>query len=106
MAKKPGRKRVLNMVTAQKEQAEAFLNEFRALEKIPNMFSGVVPVKFGGLIMVWQYHRNKLVGTITIRQENIPILIQKLDSSTSSWDFLNVAKEKKEENETDDDNGE
>lgn len=105
MAKRPGRKRILNMVTAQKSQAESFLNEFRELDRVPNMFSGVVPVKFGGLIMVWQYHRNKLVGTITIRQENIPVLIQKLTESTSSWDFLNVPAEVKEE-ETDVDTGE
>lgn len=90
MAKRSKPKRVLNMVAAQKERAEQFIKDFQDTGNVPKVFSGVVPVKFGELILIWQFHRNKLVGALTVRESNIPMLIAKLDKSVDSWDFLNV----------------
>lgn len=80
--------RITNLVNQHKKMAEGFLSQMQEAGSIPKMFSGVATPKFGNYVFVWQFNKNKLVGSNAIHVNNISNLRAKLAASASGMDFL------------------
>jgi len=68
--------------------AEGFLNNLIDSNIIPANFSGVITPKFGNFVFVWQFQKNKLVGSTAIHVNNIANFRAKLAASASGVDYL------------------
>lgn len=73
--------------------AEKFLKSMQASKVAPRNFSGVMTPKFGRLIMIWQFNRNRLIGAAVININNIDNCAEKLKAAKDSIDWFEVAKE-------------
>lgn len=80
--------RIVNLVNQHKKMAEGFLNNLIDLDAIPENFSGVITPKFGNFIFIWQFQKNKLVGSAAIHVNNIANFRAKLAASASGMDYL------------------
>ena len=90
------RVRLTNLVNQHKKMAEGFLNTLIESDAVPSNFSGVMTPKFGNFIFVWQFQKNKLVGSIAIHVNNVANFRAKLAASASGVDYLvpnNITKE-------------
>lgn len=88
--------RIVNLVNQHKKMAEGFLNTLIESDAVPSNFSGVMTPKFGNFIFVWQFQKNKLVGSIAIHVNNVANFRAKLAASASGVDYLvpnNITKE-------------
>lgn len=88
--------RISNLVNQHKKMAEGFLNTLIESDAVPSNFSGVMTPKFGNFIFVWQFQKNKLVGSIAIHVNNVANFRAKLAASASGVDYLvpnNITKE-------------
>ena len=99
MATKQGL-RVPNLVNSHRTVAEQFLASLIKQKAVPKVFSGVMCPKFGSYIHVWQFDKNKLVGSTLIHINNIDNFTKKLKSSLTSVDWLTISNLIKENDES------
>jgi hypothetical protein len=68
--------------------AEGFLSTLTEGGTLPKLFSGVMTPKFGNFIFVWQFQKNKLVGSVAIHVNNTNNFRAKLAASAAGMDYL------------------
>mgnify|MGYP000983764082 CR=1 FL=1 len=90
--------RIVNLVNQHKKMAEGFLNNLIESDAIPSNFSGVITPKFGSFVFIWQFQKNKLVGSTAIHVNNIANFRAKLAASVAGVDYLAPNITIKEEN--------
>lgn len=82
------RVRITNLVTQHKKMAEGFLKTLIESDTVPSNFSGVMTPKFGSFIFIWQFQKNKLVGSIAIHVNNVSNFRAKMAASAAGVDYL------------------
>lgn len=90
--------RISNLVNQHKKMAEGFLNNLIDSDLIPANFSGVITPKFGNFVFIWQFQKNRLVGSTAIHVNNVANFRAKLAASVSGVDYLAPNITIKEEN--------
>lgn len=72
---------------------ETFLHTLQMQRIVPKTFSGVLTPKFGNMIMVWQFDKNKMVGACIINIKNASVFSKKILDAPNSFDWATIQEE-------------
>lgn len=61
-----------------KPVAEKLLRDLQTQGVFPKNFSGFLFPKSGNYIHIWQFHQNKLIGTVAIHTNNLDNAVSKM----------------------------
>lgn len=83
-------KKKSNLVEHDRVYAEQFLTALIEAGGVPKNFSGFLTPKFGKYVHIWQFDKNKLIGSAAVHMNNAKEFTHKIVDSARSVDWNGI----------------